>query len=324
MSIKNRTKATKKWSQTIPIFLGIALILCFCQSCFTGIEGTKKITLNREDKKMSQPTEEENYISGIKPSPLLEWEPGRIFIASDNKALLIFDTQDNLFPTDTISIKGKLFEFVGVESKMNPAGNLTVCLLFTDGARTLAYDTNKEFDQAMNSFMSSDVPMMIDSKMVEQAREKLVGKKFWTKSPLWYDEKGERIDGKKFVEVTILEVEPGTLVFPLRLKIKDEEGVEAYMFMNFGSEGNESRSFNNLFSLTDIKQHYPTIQPETWQLISEGKVKVGMTKEECKLSLGNPSDVNAGHDYSQTLDIWQYDNGVVLWFEDGRLARLRQ
>lgn len=322
--MKFQGKTKRKWIKTIPISLGIALMFCLFQSCFTGIEGTKKITLNREDKKMSQPTEEENYISGIKPAPLLEWEPGRIFIASDNKALLIFDTQQNLFPSDTISIKGKFFEFVGVESKMNAAGILTVALLFTDGARTLAYDTNKEFDQAMNTFMSNDVPMMIDSKMVEQARDKLVGKKFWTKSPLWYDEKGERIDGKKYIEVMVTEVESGTIVFPLKLKIQDNDGTEAYMFMNFGSEGNESRAFQNLFSLTDIKVHYPTIQPETWQLISEGKVRIGMTKEECKLSLGNPSDVNSGHDYSQTLDIWQYDNGVVLWFEDGRLARLRQ
>lgn len=322
--MKIKRKSNKRWIKSIPIFLGMTFSLFLLSSCFTGIEGTKKITLTREDKKMAQPSEEESFFSGIKPDPLLEWEQGRIFIASDNKALLIFETQDNLFPTDTISIKGKLFEFVGVDSKMNAAGNLTVGLLFTDGARTLVYDTNKEFDKAMNSFMSSDVPMMIDSKMVAQVREKLIGKKFWTKSPLWYDEKGERIDGKKYVEVTVTDVEPGNLVFPLRLKIKDAEGNEAFMLMNFGTEGNESRAFHNLFSLTDIRPHYPTISPETWKLISQGKVAIGMTKEECRLSLGNPSDVNSGHDYSQTLDIWQYDNGVVLWFEDGRLTRLRQ
>lgn len=298
--------------------------LCLLQSCFTGIEGTKKINMSKEDKRKAKATDEEEFFSGINALPLQEWEKGKIFIATDDKALLIYDTQQQLFPNDSVSIKGKLMQFAGVESKMNAAGDLTVVILFTDGERLLAYDTNKEFESAMTSFKSDEVPMMIDAEMVMQARKKLVGKNLWTRSNLWYDENGERIDGKKYIPVTVTAVEPGSLLFPLKVKIKDESGEEAYMFMNFGNSGTESRSFHNLFSISDIRKHYPTIEPETWDYISIGKVKSGMTKDECRLALGNPVDVNSGHDYSQTIDIWNYDNGKVLWFEDGRLVRFRQ
>lgn len=308
----------------IPSLLGLICCVIIFQSCFTGIEGTKKINLTREDRKKSEPTQEENFFPGIKGEPISKWEEGRIFFASDNKMPLVFDTKDMIFARDTFSVKGKIFEFIGVESKINPAGNLTLVILFTDGARKMAYDTNRDFDEALQSFTSVDLPMMIDSKMVEEARRQLLGEKLWIKSDLWYDEKGERIPGKKYVEVTITDIKPGDTVFPLFLTFTDSSGETAHAYMNFGNSPTESRSFLNLFSITDIRRHYPSIETETWELISIGKVRPGMTKEECRLALGNPSDVNSGHDYSQTLDIWLYDNGKTLWFEDGRLTRVRQ
>lgn len=305
-------------------FMPVVVFVFFLTSCFTGIEGTKKINLSREDKKLSNPTPEEKYMAQIIAYPLKEWETGKKFIVSDDKALLVIVPESGLVAIPPDSIKGKILEFVGVQSKINAAGQLTVSLDFTDGIYLYKYDTGKEFDYAMEQLYSDKIPMLIDEEMIGQARKILEGKKFWTRSPLWYDEKGNRVDGRRFVEVTVTEVEPGDMVFPLKLKIVTREGQTAYLFMNFGTEDNESRSFRNIFSLSDIRRHYPNIDDETWSLISQGKVKEGMTKEECRLSLGNPIDSNSGHDYSQTLDIWTFDNGRVLWFEDGRLVKIRQ
>lgn len=293
-------------------------------SCFTGIESTKKITLSREDKKLVTPSPEEKFMEQLQPSPLESWERGKRFIANDDKALLIIVPQQGLLPTAPDSIKGKILEFAGVESKINAAGLLTVSILFSDGIYVYAYDTAKEFEDAMKNVMSDQIPMLIDEDMVVQARQLLLNQKFWSRSPLWYDNEGNRIDGRRFVEVTITDVQPGNLVFPLRLQIKTDDNETAYVYMNFGSADNESRAFSNLFSFNDIKKHYPGIEPETWDLISRGKIKVGMTKDEVRLSLGNPNELNSGHDYSQTLDIWSYENGRVLWFEDGRLVKIRQ
>lgn len=311
------------------LFKGKYLILWVClamglSSCFTGIESTKKINLSREDKKLAQPSPEERFMQQIASSPLKDWEEGKSFIMADNKALLVIVPQSGLVPFPPDSVKGKNIEFVGVESKINMAGDIIVALIFSDGVYNYEYDTGREFNEAMENLKSDQIPMLIDEDMVVQARKLLLNRKVWTKSPLWYDETGQRIEGKRFVEVEIIEVNPGDMVFPLQLKIKTPKDETAFVYMNFGSEDNESRAFSNIFSFTDVRKHYPNIEPEIWELISSGKVKEGMTKEECKLALGNPSDLSSGHDYSQTLDIWSYDNGKVLWFEDGRLVKIRQ
>ena len=304
------------------IQISVFILMAFSfSSCFTGIEGTKKISLSRDDKKKSAPSPEEAFFSGIPPVPLKQWENGRRFLAADDKLLLIFESpQASLFP-DTLSVKGRFLEFQGVASRIGPDGNLSLLLQFSDGLRNLIYDTGRSFDDAMENFTSTDLPMLIDLEMVDDARNTLVGKKLWTRSNLWYDENDQRIDGKKFYPVTILDVTPGSLVFPLKLKLQSADGLDFFMFMNYGNTNTESRPFHNLFSLSDIRKNYPEISPETWQLICNGKIALGMTKLECRLALGNPIDVASGHDYSQTLDIWTFDNGVILWFEDGKLIR---
>ena len=323
MRIFHLNKSSQK---KIRILFSLFLILSSfsLSSCFTGIESTKKINLSREDRKRAYPTEEEKFMTAVQAQPLKSWERGKRFIVSDDKALLIIVPQDGLLPTAPDSVKGKILEFAGVKSKINAAGDFTVTILFTDRIYIYAYDTGKEFEKAMEEVMSDQIPMLIDETLVEEARQLLTGQNLWTRSNLWYDEEGNRIDGKKFVEVTVIDVKPGNMIFPLQLHIRTQYNEDAYMYMNYGSADNESRAFHNLFSLTDIKKNYPNIEPEVWSYISQGKVKVGMTKDECRLALGNPTDVNSGHDYSQTLDIWAYENGRILWFEDGRLSRIRQ
>ena len=307
--------------------VAVALISLFSfslSSCFTGIESTKKIHLSREDRKKANPSPEEIFMDQIEAFPLQSWERGKKFIVSDDKALIVLVPQKGLFPTGPDSIKGRTIEYTGIESKINAAGNLTVTILFSDGIYIYAFDTGKEFKNAMEGFYSDQIPMVIDLDMIKRAKELLTGKQLWTRSNLWYDKDGNRIDGKKFVEVTVEDILPGNMVFPLQVKVKTPDDDTAYLFINFGNADNESRSFHNIFSLSDIKKNYPGIDLDTWQYICEGRVKPGMTKDECRLALGNPTDLNSGHDYSQTLDIWSYENGRILWFEDGRLTRIRQ
>lgn len=309
------------------LFAGLLVMtmLAALTSCFTGIESTKKINLSREDRQLTAPTPEEVFMQQLTSSPLKEWPQGKQFLVVDNKALLVLVPQRGISPVPPDSVEGTIMLFEGVDSKINAAGNLTVSLLFTDGKYIYAYDTFKEFDNAMENQKSDQIPMLIDLEMVEKAKQLLVGKNFWTRSPLWYDKEGNRIAGKKYVEVTIKDVRPGNMIFPLNLEITDHAtGETAYLYMNFGNGDTESRSLHNLLSFSDIRKNYSSISPEIWELITEGKVKEGMTKEEVRLSLGQPSDSNSGHDYSQTLDIWSYESGKVLWFEDGRLVKIRQ
>ena len=277
--------------------------------------------MTREDRKRSQPTEEELFFPGIKGEPLKNWHEGHKFYVADDKILLVLEVGQELMNEDALTIKGDTLEFRGVSSRMDAAGDITVAILLGEGDRRFRYDTGREFDSAMEGLLSNELPMLIDLQMVDSVRSHLKGKELWSRTDLWYNSNGDRIPGKKYVPVKIEDIEPGNVVFPLRLQLRDNSGDTFYMYMNFGNGDTESRAFNRLFSLTDIKKHYPGILPETWELICNGKVVAGMTKQECRLALGNPIEISSGHDYSQTLDIWTYDNGKILWFEDGKLVR---
>lgn len=309
-----------------------ALILALCSigqlflatSCFTGIEGTKKISLSRDDRKTLRPSAEEEFFRPVAGEPLSEWTPGREFIAADNKALLIFNQEGLPLDPDAVALKGKTLVFEGTDRRIMPDGSYDMTLIFRCGDDRYVYDTGKNLEAAPLEVTSDKIPMLIDLKMIESARTLLRGKKLWTKSPLWYDDAGSRINGLKFIPVTIVDVEPGTIAFPLKVKFTTSDARSAWAMMNFGYSGKESRSFANLFYLSDLRERYPQIEDDVWHLICRGKVRAGMTKEECKLSLGNPSEVDSGHDYTQTLDLWHYPDGAVLWFEDGFLTRFRQ
>lgn len=300
------------------------LSLTLLPACFTGVESTKKISLSRDDRKTIQPSEEEVFFRPVAADPLEKWEIKRPFIAADNRTLLIFDQQGLPIDPDEVNLGGKTLLYEGLESRIAPDGTTDAVIVFSCGDMTLRHNTGKDIAVAMESVTSDAIPMMIDLKMIDSARNLLLGKTLWTRSPLWYDANGERIPGKKYVPVTVIAVEPGSLVFPIKVKFKDDNGNEAWAFMNFGNSGKESRSFANVFYITDLRRKFPAIEDDVWSLICSGKVRIGMTKEECKLSLGNPQEVNSGHDYSQTLDLWHYADGTVLWFEDGILTKLRR
>ncbi len=293
-------------------------------SCFTGVEGTKKITLSKDDRKAIQPSDEDLFFQPVAGIPVSQWENGRPFIAADNKALMIFDQQGLPLNPDEAALGGKTLYYSGVEARPAPDGSRTLIIVFTDGNNLFRYNTGKNVTVAADEIRSDQIPMLIDSAMIDSSRKLLSGKKIWTRSPLWYDAEGNRIPGRKFVPVTIVAVEPGNLVFPVKLLFKTDDGEEAWAFMNFGNSSTESRAFANLFYLSDFRKNFPSITDEVWTLICDGKIAAGMTKLECKLSLGNPSEVDAGHDYSQTLDLWHYPDGAVLWFEDGILTRFRK
>lgn len=276
--------------------------------------------MSRNERRSLQPTEEETFMAGVSPMPLGQWKEGKPFLISDNKASLVFDA-DNTVATD--SLGGMVIRFKEIVSKTTPGGSDEAVVVFSDGQKDYSYSTGKSMRTALENLSSMDIPMLIDLDLVKEASDLLVGKKVWTRSQLWYKPDGERMRGRKFVPVTIKAVSPGTMVFPFRLDILDERGEPAMLYMNIRNSGVESRTFENLFTLKDMKLRYPDILPEVWEYIQNGRLREGMTKEECKLSVGNPTDVSAGHDWDSTLDIWKYSNGSYLQFRDGRLVGYR-
>lgn len=319
----DRTTNLKKFINLLsPIIKTIVPILFFgtivsssLSSCFTGIESTKKIEVSKEEQTIKLSSEDTilNHISGV---PIQNWKIGKEFFITDQRICDLFGSfsNPNLLP-------GKKLYFSDISIKKAPNGENILHIIFSDDNNNqYSFNSRKSID---NTILSDQIPMLIDLDMIKQTELLLKGKHLWTLSNLWYDTSGNAINGKKFVPVTITQVLPGNKVFPCMIVFDDQNGNTASQLINLGKSGIESRKFADLFSLSDPRLKYPNIYDDIWTLIQNAKVKTGMSKEECRLSLGSPEYTNSGHDYSKTIDIWQYSHGAYLRFEDGILVEFR-
>lgn len=280
--------------------------------------------MTKEDVRLMTKSPEQKLAESIHGSPLSEWKEGKQFLAMSDRTLYIFEPTG--FDTDTPgqSLKGRILTYTGLDSALTPDLREECVVLFSDGTQTFRYRTGKETSAAIKDLDSGKIPLLSDLALINQWKEKLLGATLWTKSNLWYDEKGYRKPGLKFTKIKVTDVEPSSGDFPISIRISSMDGDEAYLHMNYTSDTHDSRNFAAIFFLSDPKERYQHTSDENWALIQRGKVGEGMTKEECKLSIGNPDEVNSGHNRSQTMDIWQYSDGTYLMFTDGLLTNFRQ
>ena len=321
--MKKAKSIPKKSSGRAALFFASLPLMLMLAGCFTGIESTQKINITREDRKLLTLTEEDTFLNKIHGQPLAEWNTGKQFIVSDGRISLLFDRSGGYHEhSDTSGMTGRHLAFKGISHRRLPDASEETVLLLSDEKNEFRLPTGKSPLESRYGVQSSDIPMLIDLDMVKDADRRHTDRKLWIRTGLWYDIDGNRIAGRKVNPVTVQRVEPGTMVFPLRLTLSDESGLIFIQYMNIGNGSNESRSFAKLFRLSDPRTSYPAISDENWALIQKGKIRLGMTKEECRLSLGNPTSTDSGHDYSSTIDIWKYEDGTFLRFQDGLLIDL--
>lgn len=313
----------KKFSSILHIIPVLALFLLASAGCNTGIESTKTIKMSKSERKETMPTAEENFVSSLKSESLGSWRRGKRFVVVDDKAALILEMPVVMHAD---SLRGHILRFDGIESRQTPGGEDASVIRFLDGGRAVRYNTGRKAKDSEQGISGLDIPMVVDLDMVALADSLLRQRQFWIRTQLWYDKEGHSMNGRKFVPVTIERVRAGNKVFPLLVDFVDDKGTNASIFMNVRASdglGAESRTFPTLFYMTDPKLSYPSVTPEVWSCIQQGKVEQGMTKEECKLALGNPSEVDGGHTWSNLIDIWRYKDGTFLQFENGLLVNFR-
>lgn len=307
----------------ILVFISFACLI-FSASCSTGIESTKTIKMNKEDMKLLAKSEEQKMAESIQGTPLSSWKKGKRFLAMSDRTSYIFEPTGMMTDTDAESLSGKILTYEGLDRHINPDLSDECVILFSDGTNILRYRTKKTTAEAMTEIDSSKLPLLSDLALVENWKAKLVGATLWTKNNLWYDGSGNRLPGLKFAKVIVSDVIPTSGDFPMKVHITGPNGEDAFIQMNYTSDMHDSRNFAAIFFLSDPKRKYPHISEENWALIQKGKVGLGMTKEECKLSIGNPDELRTGHNRIQTMDIWQYSDGTYLFFTDGLLNEFRQ
>lgn len=303
-------------------FICSTITLLSLEGCFTGVEGTKTITQKDVERAYSNSTDDVTPSIEIDIDTFPRWNMGKQFYVSDNNIRYIFSPSSQ-FSADTLNLEGKTIAYDGYTIGISIDGRPVVNMYFKYGQTTLQYNTKRTMDEIARYSDRFDVPFLIDLDEVTQLRQVLIGKKLYIKTPIWYDRSGEMINGRKYVKVSLTDVLPGDKVFPFKVEF-DDNGRKAYVFMSY-RDNYLHRSFNDLFSETDIRQRYPSISDENWQRIINGQIATYMTKEECRLSIGAPNNLERVPTYSGVREYWYYSNGTYLIFdEEGLLTTFRR
>lgn len=300
----------------------IAMLLSL-EGCFTGVESTKAITQKDVERAYSGNAGKTTQTIEIKLDTFPDWNMGKRFFVTDNNIRYIFSPSPQ-FNADTITLEGKEISYDGYTIGISIDGRPVVNLHFKYGTTGLQYNTNRTMDDITRRHSSRlEVPFLVDLDEVERLKDVLRGKSLYIKTSIWYDSNGEMTWGRKYVKVNITDVLPGDKVFPFRIEFNDA-GRTAYVFMSY-RDNYLQRSFDNLFSDTDLRQLYPAISDENWQRIINGQIATYMTKEECRLSIGPPDNLERVPTYNGVREYWYYSNGTYLIFdEEGLLTTFRR
>lgn len=301
----------------------IAITALLSVSCGTGIEVTERVTekdvlkvINQVDNRPQLKTLQ-TYADSV-PA----WKVGKRFWVADNQARLLF-AQSSDYDIDTVSFAGRVLTYDGYDMGGIYDNRNTVNLRFTDGNNLYVYRTGKTLDTFNSRF---SIPMLIDMDMVEDVARQVTDKDFYIRTGIWYDRQSEKmIDGRHFIKVHIDKVLPGNAVLPLRVHFTAlDTGEQAMVWMSENVSTMLSRDFDALFVARNPRLDHPAISDENWERITKSQVVLGMTKDECRLSLGNPVRISENPDQGGLREYWYYDGGAYLFFIDGLLSQFRK
>ena len=299
----------------------LLLLMTTTAACFTGVESTPTIG-SRDIKKHVSVTAEQKYFDDVYPEPISQWSPGKKFLVTDSRI-------DMIFQPGTIAANlhmGDILTFESLTEATSPTGSAVDIIFSTPSNPSLQYRVNAPLHEVTER-EEVEIPFTVELDIADKVRDRLIDKTFYIVTPRWYDSAGNPVTRKKFVPVVVSAVEPGNFDFPVKVSfspVPTEANRTYSVYMSVGNGTRSTRNFDTLFSLTDPHERYQSITDDTWQAIIEGRIMPGMTRDEARLSLGSPKEVDRGHDYSSVYEKWTYDGGVYLIFRDNILESYRR
>lgn len=300
-----------------------AIVSGFLHSCFTGVEATKKIT-DGDVKRAIQEIEREKTGKSLEVyvDSLPSWKEGKGFWVVDDKAHLIFSPSQD-YNLDSLLLLGKKLLYTGYGTRRLMDNSEVVDIYLSDGVHKLSYPTGKPYCDLCKSSLS--IPFLVDDDMLRYYAGQLEGRTVYVKTSIWFDAEGNRIsDTRKFIPVVITGVKPGNEIYPLKVEFTAGDNDEhAMIWMTTDNSTISGRDFDACFSFVDPRKQHSKITNEIWERIKNGKVAEGMTKEECRLSMGAPKNVRQLPDQDGLREYWYYDGGRYLFFVDGLLKEFR-
>ncbi|MCM1504561.1 MAG: hypothetical protein NC127_05145 [Muribaculum sp.] len=300
----------------------VLLLACVATSCFTGIESTPKISDKDLSKERIIVTDEEKFLSDIRLEPFSDWKKGKLFFVTDNRINLALEPSPFSMP-----VAGDYLSYDRYREVPSLTGSFDTEIVLVDSkGNEFTHKVNATADE-LKTRDKLEIPFTIEMSVVDKTRERLKGKTFYVRTSMWYDSTGRARSGLKYIPVEIIDVEPGNTVYPVKIRFTaagHPEAGEANVFMYVGDSSRNSRNFASLFYFSDPRKRYPQISDENWANIIHSRVAPYMTREECRLALGNPNSIDRHHGTNTYSERWNYENGISLIFDDGVLRNYRK
>ncbi len=303
-----------------------ALLCVGAASCFTGVESTPRIDASTvREQRAADPVAEASYLVGIKPEAPAKWRVGKRFHVVDDRISLIFGPPSD--PTD--KLVGQDIIYLGTDGATSLTGNDASVMRFADehGGKYY-YRINNYGRERLDTISSLEVPFTVDLDLVSAVNTKMRGQHYYVRTPAWYsaDSSLTPLSGLRHVRIVVDSVVAGTADFPAAVCFHQASGndKEYVLLMSVGKGRGATRTFDSLFAFDNPRNRYPEIKDDVWELITRSRVREGMTRDECRLALGQPSDILRIPTYGGMQERWTYTDGIYLIFDDGFLTKYRR
>lgn len=283
--------------------------------CFTGVESTPRITARDVKRQHASVTPEMSYTASLAGEAPALWQPGKRFYVTSPRisyAMTPVDLAEQLR-------EGSMLTYAGRRATPSMTEVDDTDLMFITAAGDTLHHRVTAPPAEIDTKESLEVPFTIEMSLVDAAAQLLEGNDYYITTPVWFNAAGDNIAGRQLVKVHIDSVTPGNTNYPLAVHFTDGRGIASSVFMSVGSGPRSTRNFDTLFTLTDPRTKYKDITDDIWDCITRCTVRKDMTREECRLAVGNPREVFYGH----YIERWNYDNGCYLIFDDDHLQQFR-
>ncbi len=168
---------------------------------------------------------------------------------------------------------------------------------------------------------------------IDSARSRWLNKTLWFKKNELseYDERKDEIfivEIMKCSPVKVIDIVVGWFSDrPVRFILRTSSGDEGFVDINLSGTNvdlmfRHRYLFDDNFFTEDPRKTFNWSE-KAWDLIERGKVMIGMTYEQAKLSWGKPKEINRTYIDTSVHEQWVYASGDYLYFEDGVLTQIQ-
>ena len=183
----------------------------------------------------------------------------------------------------------------------------------TDDGTSLTFECRSEADCLR-------LPYLFNIDDIESARTVLIGVKIW----------GTRDTRFPYTPLTIIGVGIGkSTKFQHEILVIDNQGGKHSIQANLSLTNaltleDEDHLFIDHYKFSDPEKAFPRIPKSDWNLIRQGRIRVGMSKDACTLSWGEPDDINTTRGSWEVHEQWVYPRNKYVYFENGKLSAIQE